>query len=70
MRDWLRKRSCVRLGETFRKGLSGRLCERFVDMFCKKLGEMLQIYLRRAISTIQESLILRQLPSPDKGYVR
>ena len=51
-----------------------RLGERFGEMLCKRLCEMLdpdmlQVYFRQASSRIQESLNLSQLPSPDGGLV-
>ena len=54
-------------------GLSERLCERFGDMLCLKLGEMFDQEMlqavRQASTMIQVSLNLSQLPSPDEGFV-
>ena len=63
--------SCERLGETLGEALGETLGERFGDMLYKRLGDpnVVQGFFRQALSTIQESLNLSRLPSPDKGLV-
>ena len=62
------------MGKTLGKGLSERLPDMLGEMLCKRLGEvldlyMLQVWFRQASILIQESLNLLQLPSPDEGLV-
>ena len=52
---------CKVVGDKLYKGLG--------DMLCKRLGETLYQNFTQALSRIQESLNLSQLPSPDEGLV-
>ena len=52
----------------------GRVRQKFGEMLCKRLCEMLdpnmlQVYFRQASSRIQEGLNLSELLSPDEGLV-
>ena len=62
------------MGETLREELSERLPDMCGEMLCKRMGEVLDLYMlqvcfRQASSLIQESLNLSQLPSPDEGLI-